>query len=65
MPQNFFFSFVQGFIGFLQWIFLSVARLLAPVFAISPLPDVLDFILICLLIVGLIFAAFRSVPWVK
>ena len=63
MPQTSFYSYVQSIIGFFQWIFAGIANLLAPVYAISPLPDLLDFILICLLIVGLIYMIFRSLPW--
>lgn len=63
MPQNSFYSFFQSIIGLFQWLFIGVANLLAPVYAISPLPDLLDFILICLLIVGLIYVIFRSLPW--
>jgi len=65
MPQTFFYSFLQSIIGFFQWLFALVARLLAPIFSLSPLPDALDLILICLIIVGIVFAVFQSVPWDK
>jgi hypothetical protein len=63
MPNTFFYSFLQSIIRFFQWIFVGITRLLAPVYALSPLPDTLDFILVCLIIVGIIFAIFQSSPW--
>jgi hypothetical protein len=65
MPQNGFYLFLQSIIGFFQWIFLGFTRLLAPLFAISPLPDSIDLILVCIIIIALIFALFQSAPWNK
>jgi hypothetical protein len=63
MPRTTFYEFVQSIIGFFQLLFLSLAQFLSPVFALSPLPDLIDFILICLLIVGLIYLMVRGNPW--
>lgn len=65
MPRTTFYSFLLSIIGFFQWIFASFSRMLAPVYAISPLPNSVDFILICLIIAGIIFAIFQSRPWDK
>jgi len=65
MPRTFFYSFIQAIVFFFQWLFALVARLLAPLFYISPLPDSVDLFIICLLIVAGIFLLLRSAPWDK
>ncbi len=61
--QNGFYVLLVSIVRFLQSIFAGVSRLLAPVFSISPLPDFIDFILIALAIVGIVYVVVRMLPW--
>ncbi len=65
MPNTFFFNILQGFIRFFQYLFQGFTSLLKPLYRLSPLPDSVDLLLVCLIIAAIIFAIFQSRPWDK
>ena len=60
MPQTSFYLFVQSVVNFLIQLVLGIFNFLQWICYLSPLPDWLDWSLICLVIIGIFLAIFLA-----